>query len=147
MLLYFWVLCVIIGVIILFCNGVVIFIMFWCERFYRNFLNWFLLFLVFLDLLVGIIMIFLLFICYFFNVVCSWGVNKKVYDLFFYIFVINFCFLILDRYFVVVFFLKYVIFFFVKLIIKLLVFVWLFFVFMFLIFFILEFFLIMKIRR
>ena len=145
--LYFWVLCAITGVITLLCNGVVIFIMFRRERLYRNSSNWLLLSLAFSDLSVGIIMIPSLFICYFSNVACNWGVNKKVYDLFLYISVTNLCFLTLDRYLAVVFPLKYAILFPAKLTIKLLVSAWLLPVLMFLIPFILEFLPITKTRR
>lgn len=123
---YYWVLSAINGLITLLCNGVVIFIVFKRERLYRNPTNWLLLSLAFSDLAVGIIMIPSLFICYFSTISCDWEVNKKVYDLFLYISVINLCFLTIDRYIAVVFPLKYVVLVPRKLTVKLLVAAWLF---------------------
>lgn len=136
--MYYWILCAITGVITLLCNGVVIFIILRRERLYRNATNWLLLSLAFSDLSVGIIMIPSLFICYFSTIVCDWGVNKKIYDLFLYVSVTNLCFLTLDRYIAVVFPLKYALLVPEKLTIKLLMTAWLFPIFTFLIPFLLE---------
>ena len=79
-----------------------------------------------------------LFICYFSTIVCDWGVNKKIYDLFLYVSVTNLCFLTLDRYIAVVFPLKYALLVPERLTIKLLVTAWLFPIFLFLIAFVLQ---------
>lgn len=97
---WYWVLRGLIGLIILVGNGVVIYVIVMCYRFYKV-VNWFILLLLWVDLFVGFFLIFVFILCVFW-MICNFLVLILGFDFLLVVFIVNMCVMIVDCYFFVV---------------------------------------------